>query len=386
MIHLNFLMEETFRSNASYALIELSNFNRSEQKALAGLSADKDVYGVFKPLASGEQLNYKVAYKDVALLFYFLQQPSQIPAYLKNTFDDDINTTLAKLVLDGILEIRTAKGFVSGAASQEMIYKTRSTQHSTDLSHIAQLSYNAIRYGLELDYLDSKNISTRLYCYNTAPRSFEEDYQLNTVNEVEEYLRVGNKSKFGRLLEKNWHYQPATESYPWLNWTRNSSAKTDSENNSTYKIYISPPIGYLPEVFENSVKILTSTKAFSFKTGSNLKGLLRPDKYVVYFNSYDDLLEAAAKLVSQLKGMRAQGVPFTGQLDDSGLISWGVDPPGNDVLQNLEGASWRATVIAKITAAILQTKSESLAENASVDFIINKISLEGIDPFAWTSR
>lgn len=384
-MNLKFLIGETFHSSPSYGLVELTHLSRSEQDALAGLSADENVFGVFKPLRSASDLSYKVAYKDVALLFYFLQQPSELPACLKNNYDDEMNATLARLVIDGILEISSGGEFVSGSASQEIIFQGGSKRAHIKIPRIARLSNHAIRYALHLNGLDSQTLSGRLYFYNTDP-ALTETILLNDFKDVERFLGIPDNSSLKKALAKNWYYRQPNETYPWLSWHCRDRPHTDWQNNDTYKLYISPVLHSLPEAFKTSVDVLTATKAFGFKTGSNAKGLLRPDKFVAYFNSFSDLQEASIMLVSKLKALSAQGVPFTGQLDEEGLISWGVDPPRKGVMENFEGGSWRTTVTEKIAAAITQAKSETLDYESSLDFVMNKISLEGIDPVTWTPK
>ena len=112
-------------------------------------------------------------------------------------------------------------------------------------------------------------------------------------------------------------------------------------------------------------------------------GLLRPDKFVVYFYSLEDLMDAAGTLKEELKEYEAQGVPFTAQLDNDGMISWGIDPAEKDVLESFEGGSWRAGVTEKLAAAIVQAKADGLTNGEASEYILNKISLEGIDPHSW---
>src|SRR6188768_2251805 len=102
MTKVNFLLLFTFRANPGYQLAESGNLSRPEQEALAGLLNDPEVFGVFKPIDSNGDVSYKLAYKEIALLFYLLQQPGKLPVYLRNSFDDDTNTTVAKLIMEGI--------------------------------------------------------------------------------------------------------------------------------------------------------------------------------------------------------------------------------------------------------------------------------------------
>jgi hypothetical protein len=85
-----------------------------------------------------------------------------------------------------------------------------------------------------------------------------------------------------------------------------------------------------------------------------------------------------------LKEYEAQGVPFTAQLDDDGMISWGIDPAEKDVLESFEGGSWRAGVTGKSwQQRLFRLRLMDLTNSKATEYILNKISLEGIDPHSW---
>jgi len=380
---LNFLSQFIFRANPGYQLIESGNLNRPEQDALAGLLNDTEVFGIFKPAESREDSSYKLAYKEIALLFYALQQPGKLPLYLRNSFDDDINATLAKLVLEGIFEIEHDDRFVSGSAAQEILYTSQHRYGNILNDGIAGLSTNAIQYGLHLNQLDVRSVASRLYCYNTLPLTREKENLFLQVEDVEAFLRVGKNDPLAWEMEKHWDKHLPTEKYHWIAWNRKKQARRHQAEDAVYKIYISPVLHDFPEVFRKTVRVLTQSKAFSFKTGTDRHGLLRPDKFVTYFHSLEDLGHASIMLKEELADYQAQGVPFTAQLDDKGMISWGIDPANKDVLENFEGGSWRASVSEKLASAIVQAKGEGLAKDKALEFVLNKISLEGIDPINW---
>ncbi|HRI19743.1 MAG TPA: hypothetical protein PLA68_02260, partial [Panacibacter sp.] len=339
MIKLNFLLESVFRANPGYLLAESGNLNRPEQEALAGLLKDPEIFGVFKPQDQATQTSYKLAYKEVALLFYFLQQPGSLPLYFKSTFDDDVNTTLAKLIMEGIFEIEHCGKYVSGTAAQDALYKKEIISHSNFSPGAVHHSSKAIQYALHLNNLDTRSIASRLYCYNTAPMMTQENNLFAKPADVENFLAIGKNDPFAWEISKYWNKHSPTEKYKWIAWNRKGNFKNYASGNEVYKIYISPVLTAFPEVFMKSVRVLNKSKAFSFKTGMDRHGLLRPDKFVVYFYSHADLMQAAALLKKELKGYQAQGVPFTAQLDDDGMLSWGIDPAGKDVLENFEGGS-----------------------------------------------
>lgn len=384
MIKVKFLLHSTFRSNPEFELIEQGNLNQQELYALADLNNDPEFFGVFRrkgPEAAGSA---KLAYKEVALLFYFLQNAGELPRYFQSGYDDEVNQTMVKLVLEGIFEIRVDGRFYSGAAAQHFLYDLEEQErgHGHPLS---EMSSRAIRYAVQLNETDTASLAGKLYAYNTIPVFFAPVPRLETFEEVEAFLRIGKGDPLNRELLKNWEKHEPNQTYSWISWSRKRNGRHDTRLNSTYKIYISPVLEDLPEVFEKAARVLTASDAFSFKIGMNREGLLRPDKFVAYFTSFDHLVAAADRLVPVLKDYKAQGVPFTASLDDSGMLSWGMDGATDQILKSREGGSWRATVTEKLAVSIALSKAEKLGQEESVDFVLRKMMLEGVDPMTWTA-
>ncbi|MCW3120263.1 MAG: hypothetical protein JWM28_4345, partial [Chitinophagaceae bacterium] len=76
-------------------------------------------------------------------------------------------------------------------------------------------------------------------------------------------------------------------------------------------------------------------------------------------------------------------VPFSAQLDKSGLLSHGEDPPKADMLDLIEGGSWRTRVTDQLALAILQAKKNQLNWQQSVGFIRAMLLSAGIDSYQW---
>jgi hypothetical protein len=383
MIKVKFLLHSTFRSNPAFELIEQGNLNQQELHTLADLSKDPEIFGIFRWKYT-EAGSVKLAYKEVALLFYFLQNTGELPQYFKSGYDDEVNLTMAKLVLEGIFEIKVEQRFYSGFAAQNFLYEFQ--ERDLDRKHpLLEMSSGAIQYAIQLNEVDTASLANKLYAYNTVPLFFMPANALNTFKEVEEFLRIGKNGPLDRELLKNWNKHEPDQKYNWISWSRKQNRRHDARLKSTYKIYISPVLEELPDVFEKAVRVLSGSDAFSFKIGMNREGLLRPDKFVVYFTELDHLIAAADRLGPILKEHKAQGVPFTASLDDSGMLSWGTDNATDELMKNREGGSWRAIVTEKLAASISLSKTEKLSPEESVDFVLKKMMLEGVDPTTWTA-
>ncbi|SEI53230.1 hypothetical protein SAMN05216327_102275 [Dyadobacter sp. SG02] len=384
MIKVKFLLHATFRSNPEFELIEQGNLNQQELRALADLNKDPEFFGVFRRAYTDERGSAKLAYKEVALLFYFLQNAGELPQYFKSGYDDEVNLTMARLVLEGIFEIKAGGHFYSGAAAQTFLYELR--ERDPNRSHpLFEISSGAIRYAVQLNEADAASLAGKLYAYNTAPLFLTSANALKTFEDVVAFLGIGRNDPLTHELLENWHTHEPGQKYSWISWSRKRKERHDARVRSTYKIYISPVLEELPEVFEKAVRVLTGSGAFSFKIGMNREGLLRPDKFVAYFNAFDHLTAAAGQLDGVLKGHKAQGVPFTAPLDGSGMLSWGMDSATDGILKDREGGSWRAAVTEKLAASISLSKTEKLSQEECVDFVLKKMMLEGIDPTTWTA-
>ncbi len=113
--------------------------------------------------------------------------------------------------------------------------------------------------------------------------------------------------------------------------------------------------------------------------------MLRPDKMVAYFSSYEDLMGTAEKLKEELAGCAGQGVPFTAELAGDGLLSWGVDPPAEEHgLPWLGRESWRLWVTNRLAVALIAASTGGSANLEPWQFALRRLQLEGVDTRLWT--
>jgi hypothetical protein len=161
---------------------------------------------------------------------------------------------------------------------------------------------------------------------------------------------------------------------------------------ATWKLYVSPAPETLADGFGRILDALAAARTPQFKIGADAAGLLRPDKMVAYFPSFERLAAAAEALTERLGGTPAQGVPFTSEIAGDGLLSWGVDPPAESSNQWSGRESWRLWLTHRLAVALLAGKlaGKSSAKNAEVAgvepwrFALERLRLEGVDTDSWT--
>jgi hypothetical protein len=374
------LFKESFRAGQHCQLMEWTQLLQETKELLGALENDTEIYGVFLPQQQ-QGATAKVAYRETAMLYLHLQQAETLPHYFTATPSYQKNETIARLVLDGIIEIKWKGKFVSGTAATAAIFGGLLFDETTPPNHVAALSMQAIQYVWELPYNDVAAIAAHLYAFNTIVWDAGMKETFMQKNSIRQFLFPGIDIATGEWPGNGWLFSAGAEKKGWLSWMR--PLKQNDDFSRTYKLYISPLIEQMPAVIKKAIPVINISKAISFKTGSNLHGQLRPDKMIVYFTNMKDLMEVVELLKKELHGFAAQGVPFTSQLNDTGLLSYGIDPPVEEVLEQIEGGSWRTAVTDRLAVCIAQTKRDGLNWPQSLLFIKAGLLTDSIDPINW---
>ena len=352
------LGETRFRSNP---LVELQRFG----------SPDPELYGLFvaKPPFT---MNVKSAAKETAELFASLATPARIGAALLD--DTEYAADVVDLVLDGILQIESSHGFVSGADAMPLVGGP--VRDAT-----GALSCHALMHAQELETSDPQTLAMALYRYNHMPITPFWRTRFAGRDAVLEHLGA-NRGTLKAILEREW--TSSEDGSAWLSWTAVNAPELNGDR-ASYKLYLSPRPECIRDAFEVLVRVLAESPA-SFKMGMNAADLLRPDKLVAYFATREQLDHVATRLQRELAGCDAQGVPFTATLDDSGLLSWGVDPPETErVARWLQRTSWRLWLVQRLGGALAVAKAARTP--AAVEpwrFAVARIERLGVDVESWT--
>jgi hypothetical protein len=359
-----------FRSSPHVALKRLGDLEPDQRDAFRDLESDPEFYGLFvaKPPL---RMNVKSVTRPVAELFASLATPSRLDAPL-----DASNDEIVDLVLDGILEIESGEDFVCGADALAIVAPPPADIEPRDAT--ARLSRDALLHAQDLVTDDAQALAMALYFYNHIPLSPFWRTRFATPEAVLAHL--GDDAA---RLDRDWiasHNAPG-----WLAWiSREHVARARSD--ATWKLYVSPRPEHVRDAFTIVARTLGAFPGTSFKIANDAAGMLRPDKLVAYFASREDLDDAAAILARELAGCNAQGVPFTAALDESGLLSWGVDPPDDaQALRWLYRTSWRLWLVQRLGAAMSIAK---MARSATAVepwlFAIARTQRHGVNVETWS--
>jgi hypothetical protein len=358
-----------FRSSPHVELRQLGELDAVQREALRELEDDPDCYGLFvakPPLA----MNVKSVSRPIAEIFRTLATPSRL-GDLRDIADDVVD-----LVLDGVLEVESGDGFVSGADALTVVCGVSGEAGARGAT--AELSRAALLYAEDVATSDPHALAMALYFYNRIPLSPFWRARFPAPDAILAHLGADR----GRL-DREW---TASHGAPgWFGWVSRTVALRE-RSDVTWKLYVSPRPEHIRDAFGALVRTLCAFPGASFKVANGAAGLLRPDKLMAYFHSREELDGAADALRRELAGCDAQGVPFTASLDEPGLLSWGVDPPDDArALRWLGRESWRLWLVQRLGAAMAIAKS---ARSASAiepwRFAVARARRHGVDVETWT--
>ena len=363
------LIDKRFRASRHVELKRLGDLTPDERAPFRDLERDRDFHGLFVPKPP-LSVNLKSVSRQTAELFNALSEPSQIPLN-----DFDYANDVVELVLDGILEIEHDSQFVSGAAAYPILCDAIGDTEPQDAA--ARLSRDALLYAQDLATTDAPSLTNALYLYNRIPLSPFWRARFPDREAILEYV--------GAKTLRDWNDTSQNRPTAWLSWT-SPSAMPASPDRVTYKLYVSPRPERIRDAFQITARVLAGFPGTQFKLGDSAAGLLRPDKLVTYFTSREQMQAAAAELRRELAGCEAHGVPFTAGLDDTGLLSWGVDPPDNErALQWLGRESWRFWLVTRLGAALSIAKvTRGAVPIEPWRFAVERARRQGIDVDTWT--
>jgi hypothetical protein len=375
------ILAKDFRANPAYELVEFDRLTRAEQAALPGLRSDDDCFGVLRPVEESG-LGIKAVCKDTALLFYALGSPGGLPVFVTRLADHDVNARIAELVLDGVLQIGVGDGFFSGAEAHHLIHEP--AQMVDNLSRIARISLEALRFGQRLPLKDPLTLSAQLYFFNRMPVTPRLQRRFGEESAMAHFVGT-DSGGLGKTLRTDWKESERTpEMQGWRRWSMRDARYHGSGEGYDYKIYVSPTLEGVPEILPEIVDVFAEKRVRMFKMGADVAGLCRADKIVAYLDSFDHVDEVGRMLDERLGDIPVHGVPFTADLYRDGLVSWGMDPYEPLIVDGQERASWRLWITNRLACALLHARSAARTAVEPWRFALERVRLEGIDTDTWT--
>jgi hypothetical protein len=381
----------TFRANPGYELVLADHLTRAERHSH---QLSDDLYGILRPI-QGSGLAARSCPPDTALLFLTLVEPGPLPAFARCSQGEDGERFLARLVVDGVLEILTDKGFLSGPAAAGFVLpgRARCDPSTGGQGRIADLTVAALRYGQALAGVSAEVLASRLYLYGRRPVSPRLRSRMPNEAAVDEHLGINPGGAAVRALADGWREVPGPLGLlsPWRYWTPRSAVRRQSGPGHApagFKLYVSPAEQAMPAaVVAVAGTLAASPGVTGFKVARDLAGVCRPDKLVVYFDRLDDLRAGATQITQELAGAAAHGVPFTAAVTLDGLLSWAADPPPGLAARS----SWRMWVAERLADYLIQASGRGgNAETGNGgeemepwQFALQRLRLAGVDTDTW---
>jgi hypothetical protein len=155
---------------------------------------------------------------------------------------------------------------------------------------------------------------------------------------------------------------------------RNDAVRRRSEPGC--KLYIGVSFEELPARLPDLIAALVQSEALQFKIGTDLNGLLRPDKLVAYFCGKDALLAAANSLLPIVRDCRVHAVPFSAEIGADAALSWGADPASSWLGDRI---SWRQWICEKLAAALVALRTSGVDTAKACSLALERLRFEGVD-------
>ena len=159
----------------------------------------------------------------------------------------------------------------------------------------------------------------------------------------------------------------------WMSWTRADADVGDL----VHKVYASPAVSDLDRALPVTFAVAVERRVPAWKVGIDVPGLHRADKIVLYLPTAREADETAVALDSALNDVAPQGVPFTGQVGQTGIVSRGLDR---------DGTSWRAAVCRALADALWSGREmagPAAGPELVADHAYRRLAAAGFDVTGW---
>jgi hypothetical protein len=368
-----------FRAAEAYELILFDRLSTADQTAFAELQRDPDFYGLLRPRHDTSR-TIKAVTRDSALLLLTLSIPGSLPFFVRR--EPSVSQAISDLVLSGVLEIEHGEKFVSGIDATPLL---ASASRSGERHPLTRLSLEAVRFVAEQRSTDTARIAAELYRFNRQPLSPRWLRALADREAVLAFVGLDAASAARRTFVAEWDIDGRGSSSAWIYFVRREPAAAPRGREDAFKLYVSPALIDFPRTFAAVTRIAARRGIRHFKIGSDASGLLRPDKFVLYFAHLDALLATAREIETTLIDVTAQGVPFTAPIDPHGLLSWGADPPASaQPLSWQSKDSWRTWLVSRLASSLAEGHASD--PDTATDYALDRLRRDGVDTERWVAN
>lgn len=377
------LLDARFRASGLFAVVAHRDLGPDERAAFAELAGRSDYFGLIVP-DSGSSLSTKLLDGSAARLLQELTSPGPLPSSLREHATSEDQRMLVRLVMDGVLEIETERGFVSGPLASpylDLLPGQNPVTHGQQ-GVLQQLALEAMAFAVSSPTAAPLELASTMYRYNTVPLSPHWQRCLGESPDALEWLGLGSRSQLRALL---FELYDAVDHPAWHQWVRADRSQSSLPLTPGFKLYVSVHPDDLAEAVAPAVEVLIDAEVPAFKLVRSVAGLLRPDKLVAYLDERSHLQDAAARLHRLLCGLRPHGVPFSCAITDDGMLSWGCDPPASEILlgwQRVE--SWRSWTTRRLAFALVQAGAVIADPMECCRFALDRLRLEHVDTDTWS--
>lgn len=365
VVGLSAALDRDVRLNPAYRLWNLAELPEAERKALWDLGVDPLLAHGLITADAGSGLPDKVVDRAGTDLLDELRCSAHFPI--------DAVERFLPLLLDDVLQVDLDGEFVGGPRAY--LNLAGDPDEWPALDRLAGLSQDAVGYAERLGSFSVEHLTARLYCFFRIPLAPRWRHRYPDMDSVLEIVGHNNPRS---SLTRHWTRYGESLSEDWISWRRKDEHPLRAAA-FPYKLYISPAMEAIEDAMTVMVDALTESGAMAFKLGSDAPGLLRPDKAVVYLRDNVELERVARAVERALGGFPAHGVPFTAQLAEEGLISWGGDPEAGEEPVGAETESWRLSICRRLAENLVAAGRAGLTQGWPARFALARLALDGVD-------
>ena len=300
--------------------------------------------------------------------------PRRVSDGRSEPLDDNEQRGLARLVLDGVLEIESGGGFVSGLDAIPRLFEG---QPASLRDSLAEPSRGALEYAHALMPIDASRLASRLYVYGSLPVSPRSLSRLADETAIATYMGLDDVKRHPSFARNAWACVDTAGPSEWIAFRRRGIAVPPSSSRRLHKLYVGVVPSELTRVLGALADDLLSSEAVAFKVAGTPRGLRRSDKCVAYFPSREALERTSERIARCISGALPHRVPFAETCPASDCVWWSSDRSLGD--DDSTQASGRYEVCALLALSLVIASRAREPSISAIDFALLRLTLDGWD-------